>query len=804
VVEETPTKLVYNWVKINSIEDVITKIPAFATINSVLSTKKWWKGDILIKIDSTIPFDVLDIGDSIDIFSDADRTNETASYEILSKAKILINNTYQTILSLSFSGQNIPDSPEGEPRTAREFVSDNSLLYINRDNKIIVLINPTNNYSSTVSSPVNSWGFDFGSNFQKQNPEIVMPIEHAAADSNPQIYFSTNSRGSYGDGSPNIRKNYLHHKIHVNKFKRMHEVFNNKFNHKFKYNNIWTLNNNNYQKLSQSNIQGYAYNFQDTNSQNVISDNHILTQGKNSDNTFEIIQNVYNRLNSGTYRYNNSYEIIYIKSDSITSLYSMDNVPKLWIEGIVNPYTPISCDTVDQNRINALENEIDNDLLSQFAGKLDYSSEFFLKYPSIKTAIAYYNSIQNDADMDLLNKIMNNISLLYEERNALLKLNSAPKIPSNGLSNIHYNIQASNNTVNKYNITTNVNNNYYWIHLDPKQSCSLAEELRPKVLKTTRYRCAYLNPNIDSVLINNNICPFNTGDIEGENGIESLETFASDGYVGIDVGLGVTYKYSMPEDKIAEEKESLSTKYGGAIANWAEQTIFRTFYMNSTGDITNIASNPDYLIYVEEIYDVAIPPAYAVSLEEAQANGLIRNDGSADTNYVAGMSDTCGGRSPAGLGLVGSDNEIRSGGPARLCNIFNLDNQEKIMVKFRKIPRILRGIDFLGTIFRYSSTGQYRQEISTNPLQPLETTIGQGRLNNNMYMWECLEKNPNGKLEKSDQLPELMKIMNEMTFRAFFGSMDGIENRNKDIMHNEFAHQLIPFEFFTKPQPNSP
>lgn len=801
LVEQSTDGSAYNWAKINSIGDVIAKVPSFSTINSVLSTKKWWQGDILIKIDSTIPFDLLDIGDSIDIFSDTDRINETASYQILSKAKILVDNKYQTILSLSFYGQNIPDSPEGEPRTAREFVSDNSILYINPDNKIIVLINPTNNYSSTVSSPVNSWGFDFGSNFQKQNPEIVMPIEHPTADSNPQIYFSTNSRGSYGDGSPNIRKNYLHSKINVNKFKRIHEVFNNKFNHKFKYNNIWTLTDNGYQKLSQSNIQGYAYNFQDASSQNVISENHILTQGKNSDSTFEIIQNVYNRLNSGTYRYNNSYEIIYIKSDSITSIYSMNTIPKLWIEGIVNPYTPISCDAVDQQRITALENEIDNDLLSRFQGNVNNYSAFFLEYPSIKTAIAYYNSIQSSSDLNLLNKIMNNISLLYEERNALLKLHSAPKIPSNGLSNIHYNIQNSNNNINMYNVTATVNNNYYWIHLDPKQSCSLAEELRPKVLKTTRYRCAYLNPNIDSVLINNNICPFNTGDIEGERGIESLETFETDGYVGIDVGLGVTYKYSIPEDKIAEEKELLSQKHGGAIANWAEQTIFRTFYMNSTGDITNIASNPDYLIYVEEIYDVAIPAEYAVSLEEAQTAGLIGNDGSADANYVSGISDSCGGKSPAGLGLVGDDNEIRSGGPARLCNIFNLDNQNSIKVKFRKIPRILRGIDFLGTIFRYSSTGQYRQEISSNPLQPLETTIGQGRLNNNMYMWECLEKNPNGKLEKSDQLPELMKLMNEMTFRAFFGSMDGIENRNKDIMHNEFAHQLIPFEFFTKPPP---
>lgn len=88
-------------------------------------------------------------------------------------------------------------------------------------------------------------------------------------------------------------------------------------------------------------------------------------------------------------------------------------------------------------------------------------------------------------------------------------------------------------------------------------------------------------------------------------------------------------------------------------------------------------------------------------------------------------------------------------------------------------------------------------------MQPVETTIGQGSLNNQLYVWQCLELDKDKKLVKT-KVSDLMAIMNEMAFRAFYGSADGIENRDRKIFQNQYSDQLIPFEFFSKPPPEEP
>ena len=40
-------------------------------------------------------------------------------------------------------------------------------------------------------------------------------------------------------------------------------------------------------------------------------------------------------------------------------------------------------------------------------------------------------------------------------------------------------------------------------------------------------------------------------------------------------------------------------------------------------------------------------------------------------------------------------------------------------------------------------------------------------------------------------------MMNEMEFRAFYGSTDNIQNKDI-VLDSKYQHQLIPYEFFNK------
>jgi hypothetical protein len=70
-------------------------------------------------------------------------------------------------------------------------------------------------------------------------------------------------------------------------------------------------------------------------------------------------------------------------------------------------------------------------------------------------------------------------------------------------------------------------------------------------------------------------------------------------------------------------------------------------------------------------------------------------------------------------------------------------------------------------------------------------------LNNDFYIWKCIEKDiTNNKARASTSLPEFLQLQNEMAFRAFYGSLDGIENKSR-IMESLYAWELIPYEYFT-------
>jgi hypothetical protein len=333
-----------------------------------------------------------------------------------------------------------------------------------------------------------------------------------------------------------------------------------------------------------------------------------------------------------------------------------------------------------------------------------------------------------------------------------------------------------------------INDNLFWINIDPKQSCSIAEEMCPKVLKSMVYNCLPLTETTLFVNPNNNICPdFLVRNLQG--GGEVNLDFDRDNVFN---NRFMSYHYTIPSGTIDTKKKELKTKYP-SIDGWAEFIRYRTFNINSDKNFDKAWNGGrDILVKVQEIYDIGLPKHMTAGFVP------ISNDNSADYVEATGLY-LC---PPIGPGAIQGSGLLTAQGIrvplTRVYNIFNLDDTSSLKVQFRKIPRQLRGVYLSNTVYRYGRAGVYRQTNYGNPPAPTELDVvsGEGSLNNDFYIWKCIEKNSSTKQADDSTLPDFLKLQNEMTYRAFYGSIDGIENKSR-MLESLYSWELIPYEYFT-------
>jgi hypothetical protein len=321
-----------------------------------------------------------------------------------------------------------------------------------------------------------------------------------------------------------------------------------------------------------------------------------------------------------------------------------------------------------------------------------------------------------------------------------------------------------------------VNADHYWINLDPKQSTFRDFESNPKILLETRYKCELANPlDLQTPVLDNNICPLLDRDFKAFQ-----ETITQD--------IPGSVTYTVGEDVISWEKSKYEAEFTD-IVDWKK--ITKTRYFNINGDQTkDIAPALEITVKSEEDYYI---PVTAMDKDPQ----TIGNDLSADNSYVASVP-VCQTNlgSPGGLGLINSYGE-RVGRPTRIINIFNLDNEYSLDVMIKRVPRMLRGVDVLSTIYRYGFNSLYRQSNSAIPRIPHEIDgLGiNGTLNNNLYYWQCFEMDPENKDRAViAETPPFFQLQNEMIFRAFFGSVDKIENK-QEFLISQYPWELIPYEY---------
>jgi hypothetical protein len=111
-------------------------------------------------------------------------------------------------------------------------------------------------------------------------------------------------------------------------------------------------------------------------------------------------------------------------------------------------------------------------------------------------------------------------------------------------------------------------------------------------------------------------------------------------------------------------------------------------------------------------------------------------------------------------------------------------------MRFRIIPRKLKTIDPIYQRYVYDYNGGLGKDTVPAPGGPIY---------NGLSVWRCVDFNPGENFGKVIEPPEFFKVQNEMIFRAYFGSADGIEIKNSEIAETKEMWEWIPYEYFDGP-----
>jgi hypothetical protein len=116
----------------------------------------------------------------------------------------------------------------------------------------------------------------------------------------------------------------------------------------------------------------------------------------------------------------------------------------------------------------------------------------------------------------------------------------------------------------------------------------------------------------------------------------------------------------------------------------------------------------------------------------------------------------------------------------------DLANIDNLSVKFRNIPRKLKSLDS-EDFEKYTYDGR-------GNLAKARTSVASsvGYVANNFTCWHCID--PSGQYIAN--IPPYYKLANEMRYRAFFGSVDGIENKNTPYLDTKEDWEWIPYEYY--------
>jgi hypothetical protein len=692
-------------------------------------------GKIII-VDNEYCFNIFDIGDTIiAYYGSGGSSGNSKVCNISNKGKVFKDGIIKTVLVVD---EDITEYDRISPYFGE---SDSS-----GDHKAIIFKS-----GETVTNgervPFQRWSLE-----KNGIPETVPVIEQSAI-----------GRGSVGDGSFTVNKSFFTNTLKHNKIDNLDQLLNNHESMRVKYNSLTFIKEDKTTTSSTGAIKGYKVSYDDTRktfTNNIIFDNNFDDKDK---------QDVLNQINI-TDANRNNYSMIMV---SFPAEPMEEQVGRVVIDQDFE-YKPVksiaSGDlSIIENRITDLEDNIIPGLESNYSSAEADDPECHFANPSV-------NCPKKSAQDALYAR--------YHERAKLIAVTG--EVTANVLGAT--NIKVTTNSDGSVSLDEeNIGDNYYWINIDADQFCSVADDMTPKILVRTKVDClttsrAGLVVQIP-IYVDNSMCPGYLAD--GTSLKEGPNKESLNGNIGSSV-------YEFDEADIDSIKSTLENQYS-SIAGWETKSRTRIVYVYgpSLDTRTNYYSN---ILRIEETYYVAIPA------EDTITSGW-DNDSRFYNDHTIDIDSTIGGTDE--LGYIG-----RKGKPGKVINIFNLDTTGTLKVSFRKIPRLVRGRDTYGTVQRlvmadrFTNPGEstsFGGGVDSGSLLPQDLAAGGGFLFSDIYAWYCFRKDKaTGKL-MPETVPDYFKLLNEMELRAFYGSTDGTEIKNQDIIECLNAEEMIPFEFGGNP-----
>lgn len=726
---------------INSIYDCIPYISS----NSVFSASRSGffgsfrsnadDGKIVI-VDNEYCFNMFDIGDTVKLYSG----NRSTVSTINNKAKIIKDNIIKTALVLDNSASSYAYLSPYFEADASSGAATPSGTY----KAIVFKANTTVEHDRSV--PFNRWSME----------------KSGIPDTVPNVEKSMMSAGSVGDGSLNVNKGIFTNTLRYNKVHNLYDIFNNHESMRVKYNSMTFIFSDETTNYSVGSSAGYRVSYDDF--RQTFSNNITFNQDIEEEDRFNILQ----QINIADPNKQN-YSIMIICFDPGGGSMVEDTGKVIIDQDFQYKVVKTISDadkTLIEDRIETLESSI-------------FGLESLMLTLSADPAECHFpnptaNCPKNDTEKSLY--------AMYHERAKLLEVLDSVSDDTNVLGSVEIVVNQNSNG----SLTTQENvigDDNYWINIDTEQFCSVADEMTPKVLVKTRVECIpIIQVNNVPIPADHNICPaFAQGSASSQGGY----TESYNGQI-------THFEYTFDAAAIEAEKQNIQSNYS-SIAGWKSSGRTRIMYAfgESLDTRTNYVSS---VLRITEEYQIAVPIEETID-SNWHTNSSLYNDHTIDIDPAA-LSTSSG--SP--LGYIGNE-----GRPGKVINIFNLDSTNTLKVNFRRIPRSIRGRDRSGQVQRIDKYGNryaspeasmgFAGNVDSGSLIPQDIDIADGKyLINDMYAWYCFRKDKDGTLQP-ETVPDYFKLLNEMEFRAFFGSEDGLENKNINVVETLNPEEMIPYEF---------
>ena len=349
-------------------------------------------------------------------------------------------------------------------------------------------------------------------------------------------------------------------------------------------------------------------------------------------------------------------------------------------------------------------------------------------------------------------------------------------------------------TKNPFVFSKEVDDDKYWINIDPRQKCKTSRDMSAKILVEAKYVCiptvGVVSPGIGAtydVATDNaqSICARGTPSVQGFHTNMENE--------------GNVFTYTFDEAHIARQKKYYFDKYGIPNDVWVRQTfpgkapilgggtVTRSFFIRP-GD-----ESEDVLVEVTEKYLVPSESAFRATIglppltQEEEETRRARqeagiqwdtSDPSWDETFGRGIySDDFDDGIPYTEAFGEYIGEVRNIVPTYILN------DPYLICSSRVIPRKLKNLDTHYDKFTYGPMGDIYKNVPV---------VGPGGpFTNILQMWHCV--NPL-EANKHTEAPDYFKLQNEMIHRAYFGSVDNLEHKD-NLVDSLETFEWTPFEY---------